>query len=135
MSESNDTVIVGSFDAVMNMPSERGGQITMHGYLYAGDTPEEINRRLDMNADALKRQFERAGIEMREAHRAQQVAILEQTRSLYGGLVEKKDRGQKFTSVEKQQFDSAPMSIKNALEAIEKMDKDIADAKRKVGMT
>ena len=135
MEPTKDTTIVGSFDITTNLPSATGGQIVFHGYMYAADTSDEINARIDQLQDVAKRQFERQGIEMRVAERAKHVENLERIIQIYDALVTKKESGMKFNSQEKQQFEAGQTTIKAAREQIQKIDDGIAEAKKKVGIT
>jgi hypothetical protein len=132
--EKKETVIVGSFDITNNMPSQNGGQLVLHGYLYAGDHTAEINARIDQLQDVAKRQFERQGIELRMAEREKHVDNLRRIRELYDALVEKKQNGVKLKTQEEQQFQAGAKTIEAALAQIKAIEDGIAESKRKFGL-
>ena len=132
--ETKDTVVIGSFDLTTNLPSQNGGQLVIHGYLYNNDDEASINERLDIFSKIAKRRFEVNGIEMREAERRKHVENLERVREIYGALVEKQKNGAKLIAQEKQQLEQGPATIKAALANIEKIEKDMAEVKEKFGI-
>ena len=125
--------ITGNFTIQATLPN--GKTMNISGYVYDGESIESVNQRVDLFHDILDRQRTRAEIPELEAKRDQTVAALTQMRDVLTNLQERKAKGEKLMSQDKQTLQNLEMSVKHAQENIEKGEKAIADAKLKAGLT
>jgi hypothetical protein len=129
--------VVGTFQCQMQLTTARTLNIT--GHVYSDDTVEDLNRRIDMYQDAVDRQFVRCDIVNKEAQKKAQFGAIEQFRDQLDGLKARQDgagqKGMKLSSQEKLALQNGEQTIINAQKQIEKLDNEIALAKKQVGMT
>lgn len=135
MKASGDTIIVGNFEVAMQLTQQR--TIKVSGYIYADETNEAVNARLDAAQDALDRQYVRADIITKEAMIEAKTAGLLHAREHFAALVEKKnarDRGEKvrLTTQDAQSIDRYDQDVKNANIEIEALRAAIAKGKQKI---
>lgn len=128
--EEGTTVLSGSFDFTATLPNQ--AQLALHGYIYANDTPAEINARVDRFQDVAQRTMLRAGLEGLRANRRALMVQLENQREWLAGMVEKKTAGAKLTSQEKQAVENGQNTIDGGAANIAKIDKDIADLEERL---
>lgn len=128
-----NNAITGNFTIQATLPN--GKTMNISGYVYDGESIESVNDRVDLFHDILDRQRVRSEIPELEAKRDQTVAALTQMRDVLTNLQERKAKGEKLMSQDKQTLQNLEMSVKHAQENIEKGEKAIAEAKIKAGLT
>ena len=121
---NNDGAVAGSFNFAAQLPN--GKSLTFSGYVLAGETMDEIDRKLDIAAKAVDRQrmiAEIPELEMKlqqlQEGRQQSVDIIAATQAEVGRL-DTKSPGSK------QKLAQHEMQINNHTVTIKKYDRDIA---------
>lgn len=136
--------VVGTFQCQMQIT--QGRSITVTGHLYDSDSPEAVNRRIDVYQDALDRQYARCDIVNKEMQRKAMLGAIEQVKEqleafkarqdgrIHSGLSADAPRPLKLSSQEKLALQNGDQQIKTILGNIEKLDKDILEGRKKLGM-
>lgn len=123
---------VGNFTLAAQLPNQRNIQVA--GYMYHGDTREEIDARLDLYQECIERQRVRCEIPELEAAREQRVKGLEQARAILTELEERQKSGDRLSSQEQMNIRNMRTNIAKAVEDIDKGAEAIQEAKRKAGV-
>ena len=129
----NETVIIGDFQ--INSATGQGQQIAIKGFLFNKDTAKEINERIDMMQDVLKRQVARQDIITKEGQRQAMLDNLETHKKQVAEIAAERNKGRKLTSQQKQVLDNNDHSVNHAVAFIEKIDQEIEFLKKKVAIT
>lgn len=130
------TLIVGNYDITLQL--SQGRAIKIMGYIYAGESNEAINARLDAAQDALDRQFIRTDVVNKEAQIDAVTANMRQYREHVTLLVEKKnavDRGDKaikLNSQEKLQLGKLDADLANFNAQIESLQAAVKKGKSRL---
>lgn len=133
MSETNETVITGNYTLTIPMPPN-GAQLVLTGYVYNKDELSDVHKRIDDMQDVAQRQLTRAGIGLLESQRKSQLANLASVKAIYQDLVKQVQGGAKLKTQQKQQYDSGQATIDQILKNIDDIDRQIADAQKKVAL-
>lgn len=111
------TAILGNFQ--INLPAPNGATMSISGYMYAGESLESLNERMDMCREALVRQqavLERPVLE-------EKLAMLERTaeqiEKAYLELLEQKKR-KSLPSQQEQNLKNYPVQLKQIRDEIAK---------------
>lgn len=125
--------VTGNFTFQAQMPN--GKTVSVSGYLYDQETEGSINARLDLMADVMERQRLRAEIpELQRSYDAKFKALGD-FRQHFAMLQERKEKGGKINTQEKQQLDVMDINLKKMIDDLAEGSKAIAAAKEKVGMS
>lgn len=126
-------LVTGNFSIQATMPN--GKTINVSGYLYEGESVESVNNRVNLFHDIVDFQRTRSEIPELEARRDQGVVALNQMKDVLASLEAKQKNGGKLTSQEKLTIQNMGTNITRVTEDIEKGEKAIFDAKKKVGLS
>ena len=126
-------LVTGNFSIQATMPN--GKTINVSGYLYEGESVESVNNRVNLFHDIVDHQRTRSEIPELEARRDQGIQALSQMKDVLAGLEAKQKNGGKLTSQEKLTIQNMGTNITRVSEDIEKGEKAISDAKKKVGLS
>jgi hypothetical protein len=124
------SVIVGNFEVSVTLTDKR--TIKMSGYVYNGETPEEINQALDLVNDALDRQQVRYDVVNKESQIESITQNLEVHRDHFNELVEKRNKAGKLTSQEKQMIDKYDSDVRGAVRSVESLKAAVAAGRKKL---
>jgi hypothetical protein len=126
MSES--TPVLGNF--AINLPAPNGASLSMSGYVYADESLESLNSRMDVCREALERQ--QAILEIPELGKKVEMLeqMLSQHQKAYAALLEKKKVRAKLASAEESQLTNLPVQIKSITTELEKGKAKIAEVKK-----
>ncbi len=133
--KDGNTIIVGNYEVAMHLTQQR--TIKVSGYIYADETNEAVNARLDAAQDALDRQYIRADITNKEAQLAAAAESLNIHRQHFEVVVQKKtarERGEKvhLTTQDKQLIDKYDSDVKAVNAQIASLQAAIAKGKQKL---
>lgn len=125
----------GNFQVTMHLSQER--TLVVSGYLYADDSPEERNARLDRAQELIDRQFIRCDIQNKRAQRAAARAHIEEFRDTLEKLQARKEgkaNGQsRLNSQELQALKQGQDTVSGLLKRVESLDAAILEGERKLG--
>ena len=124
--------VTGNFTLQAQLP--QGKSFTVSGYIYEGESIESLNHRVDLLHDAVDRQRTRAEIPELELVLESKIKHLEDAKTHYAALNDKRERVGKLTGQEKSALDVQDINLQHALDDIAKGRVKIAEAKAKVGM-
>lgn len=136
--------VAGQFSFSVKLDQSNDKTLNITGFLYAGDTLEECQERIDMFDALVSRQTTRSSIPLMEADLEQRLKHLEGYIKHVQGLQEQRDvlKGKprtQWSSTEKKQFqdsqeviDKYATSLQAMQDDIENRRKAIANAKEKV---
>ena len=125
-------LVTGNFTFTATMPNGKTANVS--GYLYEGESKESIIDRMNIINDVIDHQRTRAEIPELEAKLEGSIRRLDEIRTHYMVLVNKKDSGQKVTASEKQALEVMDVNIQKHMEDIEKGRQAIEDARKSVGL-
>lgn len=125
-------LVEGNFQITHQLTQQRS--ITMSGYLYHGESANELNARIDALQDVMDRQFVRADLKKKEAEREQYVAgmnqHLEHLEKLRASMEATNGHAKrKLSSQERQQLDREAETTEGAKKHIASLDAAIAAAR------
>jgi hypothetical protein len=126
--------VVGTFQADIQLTQQR--RLTITGHLYDNDSPQAVNRRIDIYQDALDRQYIRCDLVSKRAQRENILAAIEEhVRDLTALRVSQggEDRP-KITSQQRELLKRGDESIERHRKSIQMLDALIAAAEAKIGM-
>lgn len=129
---ANGDFVTGNFTIQAQMPM--GKSITVSGYVYSKNSPDEINKQINLLHDAVDYQRSRAEIPELEVKLEQRYKALKDLRDALAGLLTRQDSGSKLTSQEKKAIGDMSKSVEHLQADIEKGEEAIRLAKDKVGM-
>ena len=124
--------VTGNFTIQATLP--QGKQVTFSGYLYEGESIESVNQRVDLLHDAIDRQRTRAEIPELEVILENSIKRLDEIKGHYSVLLDKKAKGGKVTTQEKQALDVMDVNVQKHADDITKGREKIAEARAKVGL-
>ena len=125
---SEATPVLGNF--AINLPAPNGASLSMSGYVYADESLESLNSRMDFCREALIRQ--QAILEIPELGKKIEMleSMLTQHQKAYAALLEKKKARTKLASAEESQLTNLPTQIKSIADELEKGKSKIAEVKK-----
>ena len=123
-----ETAVLGNFS--LTLPGPNGASMQISGYVYADESLESLNQRMDTCREALIRQQEALEIPVLEERIKALEKQKEDVQRAYADLLEKQKAG-KLVSAEKPHLKNYPFMVKQLDEEIEKGRTKIA-AVRKV---
>ena len=118
------TAVLGNFQ--INMPGPNGASLSISGYLYADESQDSLDARMDVCRNSLARQQQALEIPVLEERLGQLERTKIQIMEAYADLMEKQKRKQ-LPSAEASHLKNYPTQIKN-------IDEEIAKGKAKIGM-
>lgn len=126
------TLIVGNYEVTMQLTQQR--TIRLSGYVYANESNEAVNARLDAAQDALDRQYIRADIVTKEAQIESAMQSLVVHREHFDAVVQKKnarDRGEqvRLTTQDKEMIGKYDSDVKAVNSQIASLQAAIAKGK------
>jgi hypothetical protein len=124
--------VTGNFTIQATLP--QGKQVTFSGYLYEGESIESVNQRVDLLHDAIDRQRTRAEIPELEVILENSIKRLDEIKGHYSVILDKKAKGGKVTTQEKQALDVMDVNVQKHADDITKGREKIAEARAKVGL-
>lgn len=129
------TIIVGNYEVAMQLTQQR--TIKISGYVYADESNEAVNARLDAAQDALDRQYIRADIVSKEAQIEAAMQSLVVHREHFDSVVQKKnarDRGEqvRLTTQDKEMIGKYDQDVKAVNAQIASLQAAIAKGRQKI---
>lgn len=124
MEQQNATPVLGNFS--ITLPAPNGAQLSVSGYVYADESEESLNARMDVCREALRRQqdiLERPLLEEKLAMYERTEAQIEKA---YLDLLEQAKR-KTLPSAQKQHLDNYPAQLKQIRD-------EMAKARAKLGL-
>lgn len=106
----NSTAVLGNFQ--INLPGPNGASLSVSGYMYAEESLESLNARMDACREALARQQAILEIPVLEENIKQLERQLEVTQKAYAELLEKRKVNAKMSSQDQAAFSNYPNQIK-----------------------
>lgn len=106
----NQTAVLGNFQ--INLPGPNGASLSISGYVYADESLESLNGRMDTVREALIRQQAILEIPVLEENIKQLERQLEVTQKAYAELLEKRKANSKMSSQDQAAFSNYPQQIK-----------------------
>jgi hypothetical protein len=121
------TPVLGNFQ--INLPGPNGASMSISGYLYADESKESLDERMDLCRESLTRQQRALEVPVLEEQIIQLERKLEEMRLAYVDLLEKQKR-KALPSAETANLKNYPIIIKNITDEIEKGKKKIEAVKK-----
>jgi hypothetical protein len=121
------TAVLGNFS--INMPGPNGASLSISGYVYADESKESLDDRIDTCREVLTRQQQALEVPVLEEKLAQLERTKLQIQEAYADLLEKSKR-KTLASAEAPHLKNYPMQIKHIDEEIEKGRTKIASVKK-----
>jgi hypothetical protein len=122
-----DIAVLGNFQ--INMPGPNGASLSISGYLYADESKESLDERMDLCRESLTRQQQALEIPVLEERMTQLERTKTQIMEAYADLLEKQKR-RALPSAEASHLKNYPTQIKHIDEEIEKGKAKIAVVKK-----
>lgn len=114
---SKETAVLGNFQ--INLPGPNGASMSISGYLYADESKESLDERMDLCRESLARQQQALEIPVLEERLVQLERTKTQIMEAYADLLEKQKR-RSLPSAEQSHLKNYPTQIKHIDEEIEK---------------
>ena len=124
---SETTAVLGNFQ--INLPGPNGASMSVSGYLYADESQESLDARMDTLRESLMRQQQALEIPVLEERLTQLERTKTQIMEAYADLLEKQKR-KALPSAEASHLKNYPTQIKHIDEEIEKGKVKIASVKK-----
>jgi chromatin segregation and condensation protein Rec8/ScpA/Scc1 (kleisin family) len=124
---SETTAVLGNFQ--INLPGPNGASMSVSGYLYADESQESLDARMDTLRESLMRQQQALEIPVLEERLTQLERTKTQIMEAYADLLEKQKR-KTLPSAEASHLKNYPTQIKHIDEEIEKGKVKIASVKK-----
>lgn len=134
--------ITGNFQCQMQLSQQR--TISVTGYIFSDDSPDQVNARLDQFQDALDRQFIRCDLVNKEAQVKAIMAEVERYRDTLDGLAAKsagtgtglsaEKQGKKLSSQERLTLQNGQQTVKKQLEYVDSLRAAIREGRAKLGL-
>lgn len=125
--------IVGNFNFTQQMPNGRTMQ--MAGYLYHGQSLEDINAVLDLCQSVMERQRARLEVSELQFRLEQLHKHLEHTLEAHSGLLRRESgEGRKLTAAERGHLQNYPTTIEKVRQEIAEATRKIEEARAKGGL-
>lgn len=122
-----DIAVLGNFQ--INMPGPNGASLSISGYLYADESKESLDERMDLCRESLTRQQQALEIPVLEERMTQLERTKTQIMEAYADLLEKQKR-RALPSAEASHLKNYPTQLKHIDEEIEKGKAKIAVVKK-----
>lgn len=122
-----DIAVLGNFQ--INMPGPNGASLSISGYLYADESKESLDERMDLCRESLTRQQQALEIPVLEERMTQLERTKTQIMEAYADLLEKQKR-KALPSAEASHLKNYPTQLKHIDEEIEKGKAKIAVVKK-----
>lgn len=135
----------GNFQITLQLTQRRS--IVMSGYVYHGETADELNARLDAMQASIDRQETRCGLTEKELQRKALMESIDQFREQLEELAARKNarsaglskdpkssKTTKLSSQEMAALENGQATIKVQLKNVAKLDAEIALAREKLGL-
>lgn len=117
------TPVLGNFS--LTLPAPNGAQLSISGYVYADESKESLDERIDLCRESLLRQQRILELPVLE----EKVGMMETTKAdimkAYADLLERRKRGDTLTSQDKAALTNCPAQIKT-------IDKELDRARAKI---
>lgn len=124
---SDATPVLGNFS--LTFPAPNGAQLSISGYVYADESQESLDRRIDVCRESLLRQQKILELPVLE----EKVKMLENTKNdfavAYADLLERKKSGKSLTSQDQANLRNYPNQLKQIDAELGKATTAIAAAK------
>lgn len=124
MDQQNATPVLGNFS--ISFPAPNGAQLSISGYVYADESIESLNDRMDTCREALRRQQDILERTVLQEKLDMLVRTEAQIEKAYLDLLEQAKR-KTLPSAQKQHLDNYPVQLKQLRD-------EIAKARVKMGM-
>lgn len=124
---------IGNFNLTAQLGDSTGRTMQMAGYIYADESKEQLEYRIDVMQEIMERQKTRAEIPLLEARREQIITGMKQARDVMAEL-EEKNRTGTLSSQERLNLRNLATNIEGANKELEKGTAAIIEAKRKAGV-
>ena len=124
---SKETAVLGNFQ--INLPGPNGASLSISGYVYADESSESLDERMDVCRDSLLRQQQALEIPVLEERLVQLERTKTQIMEAYADLLEKQKR-KTLPSAEASHLKNYPTQLKHIEEEIEKGKVKIASVKK-----
>ncbi|SRR5260370_402124 len=124
---SKETAVLGNFQ--INLPGPNGASMSVSGYMYADESKESLDDRMDTLRESLLRQQQALEIPVLEERLTQLERTKAQILEAYADLLEKNKR-KTLPSAEASHLKNYPTQIKHIDEEIEKGKSKIASVKK-----
>ncbi|MFT4068931.1 hypothetical protein [Paraburkholderia sp.] len=122
------TAVLGNFS--ITLPAPNGAQLSVSGYVYAGESRESLDERMDVCRSSLERQQRLMEIPVLEAQLEHlEKAKVDMERAYLDLLERQKKTPKALPSQEQANLRNYPLQIKGVDEQIGKAQKKIADAR------
>lgn len=121
------TAVLGNFQ--ITMPGPNGASLSISGYMYADESSQSLDERMDVCRESLARQQRALEVPVLEEQITQLERKLEEMRLAYLDLMEKQKR-KTLPSAEQSHLKNYPIIIKNITDEIEKGKSKIAAVKK-----
>lgn len=119
--------VLGNFQ--ISMPGPNGASLSISGYVYADESKESLDERMDTCRESLERQQQALEVPVLVEKLAQLERTKLQIQEAYADLLEKSKR-KTLASAEAPHLKNYPMQIKHIDEEIEKGKTKIASVKK-----
>lgn len=131
MSETSQTgavAVLGNFS--ITLPAPNGSQLSVSGYVYADESQQSLNDRMDLCRQSLERQQRMMEIPLLEAQIEQVEKAKVDIEHAYVDLLERKKKtSNSLSSVDQANLKNYPAQVKSLDQQLEKARKKIADAR------
>jgi predicted nucleic acid-binding Zn-ribbon protein len=121
----NTTAVLGNFS--ITLPAPNGAQLSISGYVYADESLESLNARMDTCRDALLRQQRVLEVPVLK----EKLQMLEGTYAdiarAYEDLLQRRKRGETLSSQDKASITNCPAQLKTIEKELEKARAKIAE--------
>lgn len=124
---NKDTAVLGNFQ--INMPGPNGASLSISSYLYAGESQESLDSRMDLCRESLARQQQALEIPVLEERLVQLERTKVQIMEAYADLLEKQKR-KALPSAEASHLKNYPTQLKHIDEELEKGRAKISSVKK-----
>lgn len=114
---TKETAVLGNFS--LTLPGPNGASMQISGYLYADESIDSLNERMDTCREALARQQQALEIPVLEERIVQLERQKQDVQRAYADLLEKQ-KAKKLASAEQPHLKNYPHMLKNLDEEIEK---------------
>lgn len=125
---------IGNFNLTAQLGDQTGRSIQMAGYIYADESKDQLEYRIDTMQEIMERQKTRAEIPLLEARREQILNGMKQARDVMAELEERQRGGATLSSQERLNLRNFATNIEGANKELEKGTVAIAEAKKKAGV-
>lgn len=122
----NATPVLGNFS--ITLPAPNGAQLSISGYVYADESKESLDSRMDLCRESLLRQQRVLEVPVLKEKRHMLEKMLKDVMDAYADLLERKKKGGKLSSQDVAALQSRPEQIKQIEKELETANLKIAEA-------